>query len=79
MTNRKINAYNELARKRKSYNFGELLNPSQIENGLYGYKFFYPVFHCGGLGLANRNLIQQIKDWAEIRKAVQAEGVLPCH
>jgi len=33
---------------------------------LPGNKFLFAVFHCGGLGLANRRLHQQVDDWKRI-------------
>jgi len=33
---------------------------------LTGSKFLFPVFHCGGLGHANRTFEKQKNDWKRI-------------
>ena len=33
---------------------------------LPGSRLLFPVFHCGGLGIANRPLIKQLEDWRKI-------------
>jgi hypothetical protein len=38
---------------------------------LPGLKLLFPVFHCGGLGLANRPLSKQLEDWGRIACYVQ--------
>lgn len=39
---------------------------TQLPNG----TLLVPVFHCGGLGLRNRPMPQQLKDWARVRAAL---------
>lgn len=43
---------------KKLVNLSPLVLPSS--------KLLFPVFHCGGLGLANRSLKQQTDDWIRI-------------
>jgi hypothetical protein len=38
---------------------------------LPGAKFLFAVFHCGGLGLANRPLSKQLDDWRRIASYMQ--------
>ncbi|HLN20520.1 MAG TPA: uracil-DNA glycosylase family protein [Bacteroidales bacterium] len=42
---------------------------SALSNSPYklpGEMLLFPVFHCGGLGLANRSLEKQVNDWVRI-------------
>jgi uracil-DNA glycosylase len=44
-------------------------SPSELP----GSKLLFPVFHCGGLGLANRPLSRQLDDWRRIARYVQTD------
>jgi len=40
--------------------------PIKLESG----QFVFPVFHCGGLGLANRQIGIQFEDWKNIKEFI---------
>jgi uracil-DNA glycosylase len=40
--------------------------PIKLDNG----QFLFPVFHCGGLGLANRQIGLQFEDWKNIKEFI---------
>ena len=47
----------------------QALNQGPVK--LLGSKLLFPVFHCGGLGLANRPLSKQLDDWRRIASYLQ--------
>jgi DNA polymerase len=50
--------------------------PIKLQNG----AFLFPVFHCGGLGLANRQIGKQFEDWKNIKEFIannEAETIVP--
>lgn len=52
--------------------FKEAVNheePHIIYSNEFNFKLF-PVYHCGQLGLVNRNSELQLKDWKRIEKYI---------
>jgi hypothetical protein len=52
--------------QRQHKSLGEALASSPLK--LASGKLIFPVFHCGGLGLVNRNLQLQLSDWSRIKE-----------
>lgn len=50
----------------------EALEQGPVE--LPGSKLLFAVYHCGGLGLANRPLSKQLEDWEKIASYVQTSS-----
>ena len=51
---------------KKSYLLGKKLenSPYQLKENMW----YFPMFHCGGLGIRNRSFDKQKEDWAEIKR-----------